>query len=456
MALRAKQFSRLYTWHRIAGLYLLPHLLVLMVTGTILVFRHELGPEKKTFTEAAILPEKYVPLQAIFDASLKLYPRDVPVAFDFDHDNDRLLTVRMGLDGSKAFKGARRVLFDRATGEHLDNDKPKTEHWTEFVLRLHREFLLGFYGKLYVSWIGLVFAFVLVAGFIVYGPLMKRRSFGSMRISSPKRWNRSDIHKTFGMSIFAWCLLMGLTGLFLGLSGQLLKVFQATTLKKFQAQSAELDPSQAVLSIDAALKKAQELLPEGHLSFIALPDTQFATPRHYIFVLDGAETWNERLSQLVLVDAVDPDAKAQIQELPWYLQALVLSEPLHFGDYGGLALKIIWSILGVASLILPLSGFSSYLQKRKQKKAKQRGGEIILPVQLGAAFARPYLLPCLMFVLSLSGLIGALLLDGILDSVAIALLALPLAILGFLAFAWKSGGRTLPKKTTIIPPRKVS
>jgi hypothetical protein len=31
--------------------------------------------------------------------------------------------------------------------------------------------------------------------------------------------------------------------------------------------------------------------------------------------------------------------------MPWYAQALLVSQPLHFGDYGGLPLKLLWAVL---------------------------------------------------------------------------------------------------------------
>jgi uncharacterized iron-regulated membrane protein len=33
---------------------------------------------------------------------------------------------------------------------------------------------------------------------------------------------------------------------------------------------------------------------------------------------------------------------ADVRDLPPYLQAIQLSQPPHFGDYGGVALKIFW------------------------------------------------------------------------------------------------------------------
>jgi uncharacterized iron-regulated membrane protein len=38
------------------------------------------------------------------------------------------------------------------------------------------------------------------------------------------------------------------------------------------------------------------------------------------------------------------------------MSALLLSQPLHFGDYGGLPLKIIWALLDIATIIVLASG----------------------------------------------------------------------------------------------------
>ena len=55
--------------------------------------------------------------------------------------------------------------------------------------------------------------------------------------------------------------------------------------------------------------------------------------------------------------------------LPWYLRALQVSRPLHFGDYGGLPLKIIWALLDLAAIIVLASGVYLWLGKRKSSRA---------------------------------------------------------------------------------------
>ena len=52
--------------------------------------------------------------------------------------------------------------------------------------------------------------------------------------------------------------------------------------------------------------------------------------------------------------------------MPWYAKILLLSQPLHFGDYGGLPLKIIWAILDLMTIVVLGSGL--YLWWHKWKK----------------------------------------------------------------------------------------
>ena len=40
--------------------------------------------------------------------------------------------------------------------------------------------------------------------------------------------------------------------------------------------------------------------------------------------------------------------------MPWYCKALALSQPLHFGSYGGLPLKLLWAALTLLGLLSAL------------------------------------------------------------------------------------------------------
>ena len=52
------------------------------------------------------------------------------------------------------------------------------------------------------------------------------------------------------------------------------------------------------------------------------------------------------------------------------MKALSLSQPLHFGDYGGLPLKILWALLDLITIVVLASGI--YLWLGKGRKGARR------------------------------------------------------------------------------------
>jgi uncharacterized iron-regulated membrane protein len=59
--------------------------------------------------------------------------------------------------------------------------------------------------------------------------------------------------------------------------------------------------------------------------------------------------------------------------LPVYLQALLISQPLHFGDYGGMPLKVIWAALDLLTIIVIGSGLYLWLARRRKRAPAKTG-----------------------------------------------------------------------------------
>lgn len=75
-----------------------------------------------------------------------------------------------------------------------------------------------------------------------------------------------------------------------------------------------------------------------------------------------------RLNTPVLVDGAT-GALTTVARMPWYLTALELSRPLHFGDYGGMPLKIIWALLDLITIVVLVSGLYLWLARRRATEA---------------------------------------------------------------------------------------
>ena len=78
----------------------------------------------------------------------------------------------------------------------------------------------------------------------------------------------------------------------------------------------------------------------------------------------GETPLTSRLLKPVLIDA-ETGKLTDTRELPWYIWALLMSQPLHFGDYGGMPLKILWAILDALTIVVLGSGLYLWLSRSR-------------------------------------------------------------------------------------------
>lgn len=131
--------------------------------------------------------------------------------------------------------------------------------------------------------------------------------------------------------------------------------------------------------MQAVAETARAAEPDMALGSIAFPGTLFAGLHHYAALMHGATPLTERLVKPVLIDA-----QTAARALPWYVTALLVSQPLHFGDYGGLPLKILWAALDVVT-ILVLVGALYLWGKRRKPLVENRAHTVTVDTPAGAA-----------------------------------------------------------------------
>ena len=160
--------------------------------------------------------------------------------------------------------------------------------------------------------------------------------------------------------------------------------------------------------------------------------SDWSTPFHYAVFLHGRMPLTEQLARPVLVSAVD-GRLAGSREMPWYVKALALSEPLHFGDYGGLLLKLVWALLDLFAIAILVTGVYLWIVRRRGTAGQGSSGAAapaprrLAPQSPAAVFRAPVLL----LLLSGLGLAAALFVSGALDAWAALAVASSIA-----AVAW--------------------
>jgi uncharacterized iron-regulated membrane protein len=85
--------------------------------------------------------------------------------------------------------------------------------------------------------------------------------------------------------------------------------------------------------------------------------------------MHGATPLTARVNKPVLIDA-QTGALTASRNLPWYMVALRVSQPLHFGDDGGHALKFLWALLDIATIVVLVTGLYLWVKRGKANAAR--------------------------------------------------------------------------------------
>lgn len=267
------------------------------------------------------------------------------------------------------------IKFDARTTKVLEQSRPanapeEPRTWTGLILntctRLHMNLFAGLPGALFMGAMGGLFVASLVSGVVLYGRFMKRLPFGAVRRDRASRLTWLDLHNLLGAATLVWALVVGFTGLVNELQTPLFGLWRITDVRQILKPYANLPvPSQDGLSsVQAAFDTARKAAPGNEVTGLSFPGATFGSPVHYVLWTRGATPLRARLFTPVLVDA-RTGALTGAYPMPWYLRFLEISRPLHFGDYGGMPLRILWALLDVVVIAVLVSGIVLWAGKRK-------------------------------------------------------------------------------------------
>ena len=367
--------------HKWSSIVCTAFLLMLCVTGLPLIFHDEIdaltGEADRLRMEGVASSQGGLPLDLMRDKALAARPGEVPLFMAFDNESP-LLTVTTAPAPDSPVEEMTIQLFNRATGEPAGAvEESGVMH---FILTLHVDMFLGLPGKLFLGFMGLLFVVALVSGVVLYAPFMRRLDFGTVRASRSRRTKWLDYHNLIGIVALAWTAVVGFTGVINTLDDTLFAAWRMRDLAQMTAayEGQPALPPERYGSLDRAMAEARSARPGVNPQFIAFPGGAFSSDHHYAVFLQGDTPVTEHLLTPALIDA-ETGELTDVRPLPWYLTALGLSRPLHFGDYGGLPLKLLWAVLDLFTIIVLGSGLYLWLGRRRSGVT-----DPVLEIQTGA------------------------------------------------------------------------
>jgi uncharacterized iron-regulated membrane protein len=366
-----RQVRALFAIHKWTALLTGVFILFLSITGAIAVFREEI--------DRALTPAKVVtpgstrlPLERTVSAATAAFPGSRAQMMTISHDPTSALVIRVR-DGRQF----REVFVNPYTAEVTGSRVGETVH--NVLRQLHARFYVGgVAGRILVGFFGLTLLVSCLTGLFVYARFLKGRHFWTIR-GGRLQLAISDWHKLIGITTLLFNIAIAFTGAVLGLELLANRVSRrlASSIHPAPSAAARADkPGELVgiISVDSAIAQAERATPGVTFTTIIMPVKDRAHWNLYGDARGGKSaeggSWAivESYTGRVIETFNDRDATGLTRGYLWM-------EPIHFGNFAGTGVKILWLILGFASGGLSVLGYVLWIMKRRKTRGPGRAVE---------------------------------------------------------------------------------
>ncbi len=377
--------SRRKCWlkiHLYLGLFAGAIFVVIGLTGSILAFGQPLDEWLNHNLMMVTIPKpssKQLPLDEIVLAGMKAlpsngrpesigFPRHPGLAFElWFHQpslNENVTTHQIFIDPYTAEVTGQRLL--------IDFQRIWRNPFKDFILRLHYTLALGLGGAKFVGFIGLGLLFSTLTGLILWwpNPGKIKNALTIKGNTSPERFNY-DLHKTFGFysSLILFFLIpSGVYLIFPEYGRTLVNVFSPVKDPYPIYRSGIPTTDKSKISLNKVKEIADARFPDGEYRFISIPENEQDV---YFVGKPGSNDVNQKSPYRRLwIDQYNGKI-IHVQDKTTRSAGDAFVEwvyPLHSGEAFGFIGQLIVSISGLVPLVLYVTGFTRWLQKRNAKK----------------------------------------------------------------------------------------
>lgn len=240
---------------------------------------------------------------------------------------------------------------------------------TNFIRQFHVRLFDNWYGRQIVGLAGLGLLGITITGLLIYGGFMRKQNYGEIRKHKGSRIYWGDWHKLIGITALAFNFVIAFTGAWLGLQPKLMNWLDIEAPNRFERKAIigkQVDQDMT-FDISGILKESKKKFPEMIPSSISFSDDGSST----IEVngdIKGAVYERGSFKQVFDKSNLNLLFQFDTRQADLSGKLYLIQEALHFGDFAGIPLKILYGLFGLTGSFLSVSGFFIYLKRSKQEK----------------------------------------------------------------------------------------
>jgi len=380
--------KKLYFLHSWVGITTGVLLFVIAFTGSVSVFGR---PEIKIWANPEVRQAVEISPQAL-EQLVARHVNDIPEPYTEE--------INIFLPRARTFANLTLMFEDHANGEAIvktfDNKtlelletqsgsiqelfaNRKTDI-ADFIVDFHADLHLGSpLGLLLTGLLGLTLTVSIITGFFIHR--QKLRQLFTFRLKKNFDVSVADFHKLIGVWGLLFNGVIGFTGAFLGLATVIL--IPAAAFVTFNGDQEKLIETfittpEPVISNELSsthLAKswghAKSYDPDMRLELISIYG--FADKNAMIYISGvGSDQVSRQTLSYQGSSGEFIEAFGRFGKLEGVSPAILdLMYPLHFGNFGGPLVKLLWTLLGLTTALLPISGMMLWLRRGEKSTSGQ-------------------------------------------------------------------------------------
>lgn len=360
---------RLFTIHSWLGLVTGVFLLLLGLSGSVLVFKDAI--EDWAYGDLThVKPQgKALPLDSLYRIVATKYPKldgmawtnpSAPANHSYQFrlylNDERLISYDLGA-----------LNINPYTGEILRHGRSDDLEvgWIEWIFQFHFSFHLGMPGAALTAIFGLTMLLSILTGVWVYRKFIWKVLTFRVGINR-KNWRTisSDLHRTVGVWAIVLNIIIFFTGFWMNLFA-----FEAQTWQKETVPTPNNTLAKA--SFDQMYALARRQMPDLVPSYVYLP-TQ---PERKFSVRGALQGQNMMFAggNSVVFDTQTGAflKKSTFDDLSFGEKLDAFVFPLHVGNFGGIAVRILYVIIGLTPGLLSITGFMLWWRHKRKISTKR-------------------------------------------------------------------------------------
>ncbi len=348
----------LFKVHAWAGLLGGLFVLLMSVSGSILVFHAEL--DQVSVGGGKTSSHEILPLDSCYHIMQQTFPAARISSCELPDGTESAYAFSLYDTSFEKGREALQVFLHPQTGTILKkrSSRGMRDHFMGWLSAFHGSFGLGKTGEWLLGFFAVIFLFSLFSGVILY-----RKNVLSVLLFRKEVFRKKNLHQLIGVYALLFNLVLGITGFWMQRY-----VFTKAFYRSGEYSSTLFASPPLYFSLDSSLNNLGIQYPDFKEHVIYFAQTKKGRTAIYGSRASNSFIHSRDLADVIFLDSAGRTVKtAFVQDIDPGSRYDIINAQVHYGQYGGMVVKIVYGLLGLTSGLLSITGFLMWYRRKQHR-----------------------------------------------------------------------------------------